>query len=100
MFYLIRCERDIFSVLACQEKGEEHGFCEQRNICPKAERQEVIVLFLMLDLKKPPRKKKKNTLNPEDCGRTANQFNKRIKRQLIATNLHSSEFPKPHFSSF
>lgn len=60
VFYLIRCERDIFSVLVCQEKGEEHGFCEQRNICPKAERQEVIVLFLMLDLNKPPRKKKIN----------------------------------------
>lgn len=60
VFYLIRCERDIFSVLACQEKGEEHGFCEQWNICRKAERQEVIVLLLMLDLNKPSRKKKKH----------------------------------------
>lgn len=56
VFYLIRCERDIFSVLACQGKGEEHGFCEQWNICPKAERQEVIVPLLMLDLNKTFRK--------------------------------------------
>lgn len=45
-------------VLPVRKKGEEHGFCEQWNICRKAERQEVIVFLLMLDWNKTYRKRK------------------------------------------
>lgn len=56
VFYSILFERDIFSVLARQKKEEEHCFCERRNICQKAERQEVTGLLLLLDLNKTARK--------------------------------------------
>lgn len=59
MFYSILSERDIFSVLARQEKEEELCFCGQRNICRKAERQEVIGLLVLPDLTKTPRKNNK-----------------------------------------
>lgn len=58
VFYTILSERDIFSVLAPQKKEEEHCFCEQWNICRKAERQEVTWLLLLLDLYKTASKNK------------------------------------------
>lgn len=43
-----------------RKTGEEHGLCEQWNICRKAEREEVIVLLLMLDWNKTYREKNNN----------------------------------------
>lgn len=102
MFYLIRCERDTFLCsLLSKKKGENMVSASSGISAERLRDRRSLCWFSCWTWPKNPFKLRGLWKNSSFFfAFVANQFNKRLKLQLIAKNPHSSQLPKRHFSSF